>query len=476
VSSRGNASTDRLLVVIDDQTRAAVVTAACQAAGYDVEQVSTEAEAAAAMADRRPSVVVTDLRLPFGSGAGVVRAAKTLDAGLPVITQAASDDAGAAVEAMKEGALDCLVLPVDASDLVRLVGRALDGRRALATALLSSDTSMLPDGVPRIVGQDPALLQVLAGLERAAATGATVLLEGESGTGKELFARTLHGLSPRAGGPFVAINCAAIPETLLESELFGHEKGAFTGAVARKPGKFEVADGGTLFLDEIGDLPQALQAKILRVVETRSFERIGGTTPLQVDVRLVAASNRDLRARVAAHEFREDLFFRLSVFPIRIPPLRDRKADIPVLARVFIERFSKELDRAPLPLSLAAEDRLLQHGWPGNVRELQNCLERAVILCDADALGAQHLDLSSDAVARPPADPWDAIDLSGSFADASRRVLAEVERRKIESALRQTGANTGQAADLLRISHRTLMVKMSEHGITVARLPGAASV
>jgi len=225
-------------------------------------------------------------------------------------------------------------------------------------------------GVPRIVGQDPALLQVLTNVERAAATDATVLLEGQSGTRKELFARTLHAFSRRADGPFVAINCAAIPENLLESELFGHEKGAFTGAVARKLGKFEVAHGGTLFLDEIGDLPEALQPKILRAVETLSFERIGGTKSLQVDVRLVAATGA----------FREDLFFRLSVFPIQIPPLRERSADVPLLARFFIERVCAELEKPPLTLSPAAEDRLTSYSWPGNVRELQNCIERAIIL------------------------------------------------------------------------------------------------
>ena len=322
-------------------------------------------------------------------------------------------------------------------------------------------------GVPRIVGQDPALLQVLTNVERAAATDATVLLEGKSGTGKELFARTLHAFSRRAAGPFVAINCAAIPENLLESELFGHEKGAFTGAVARKLGKFEVAHGGTLFLDEIGDLPVALQPKILRAVETLSFERIGGTKSLQVDVRLVAATNQDLRVQAATGAFREDLLFRLSVFPIQIPPLCERSADVPLLARFFIERFCADLKKPPLTLSATAEDRLTSYSWPGNVRELQNCIERAVILCDESELRPQHLDVGSGQVPGPRVDPWDTIDLSGSLADASRRVLAEVEQRKILQALRNAGSNTGRAADALQISYRALMVKMQEYGIEV---------
>ena len=235
--------------------------------------------------------------------------------------------------------------------------------------------------------------------------------------------------------------------------------------MARKLGKFEVAHGGTLFLDELGDLPVTLQPKILRAVETMSFERIGGTKSLQVDVRLVAVTNHDLRAQVAVGEFREDLFFRLSVFPIQIPPLRERSADVPLLARFFIERFCADLKKLPLALSPAAEDRLTSYSWPGNVRELQNCIERAVVLCDASEIRPQHLDLGSGQVPASRVDPWDAIDLSGSLADASRRVLVEVERRKILQALRKAGNNTGRAADTLRISHRALMVKMQEYGL-----------
>ena len=249
-------------------------------------------------------------------------------------------------------------------------------------------------GAPQLVGEDPSLRKVFASLQRAAATDTTVLLEGESGTGKELFARSLHALSPRADAPFVAINCAAIPETLLETELFGHEKGAFTGAVARKPGKFEMAHRGTLFLDEIGDLPLALQAKILRALEERRFERVGGTALVTVDVRLVAATNKGLRAAVAARRFREDLFFRLSVFPITVPPLRERGGDIPVLARYFVDRFCRDLKKKPLTLSPAALEQLQTYRWPGNVRELQNCIERAVILADGDTILPRHLNLS----------------------------------------------------------------------------------
>ena len=456
----------RTLIVGDQTPQRTRLRHALEAAGHEVVEACDEPEAARSLLSARPVVVLTDLRLPTGDGFGVLRAAKRLDPDLAVIvmTVGGIEDA---VTAMKQGALDCLAKPVDPAPLLLLVEKAVERSRTVAAHLLFKGEMAARQGVPRIVGQDPALLQVLTNVERAAATDAIVLLEGKSGTGKELFARTLHAFSRRAAGPFVAINCAAIPENLLESELFGHEKGAFTGAVARKLGKFEVAHGGTLFLDEIGDLPVALQPKILRVVETLSFERIGGTKSLQVDVRLVAATNQDLRAQVATGAFREDLFFRLSVFPIQIPPLRERSADVPLLARFFIEQFCADLEKPPLTLSPAAEDRLMSYSWPGNVRELQNCIERAVILCDESELRPQHLDVGSGQVPVPRVDPWDTIDLSGSLADASRRVLAEVEQRKILQALRKAGSNTGRAADALQISHSALMVKMQEYGIEV---------
>jgi transcriptional regulator with GAF, ATPase, and Fis domain len=321
-------------------------------------------------------------------------------------------------------------------------------------------------GAPQIVGEDPQLKQVSLALHRAAATDTTVLLEGESGTGKELFARALHALSPRADGPFVAINCAAIPETLLETELFGHEKGAFTGASARKPGKFELAHRGTLFLDEIGELPLSLQPKILRALEEKQFERVGGTLPLKVDVRVVAATNRHLKAAVAARQYREDLFFRLSVFPIVIPPLRERARDIITLARYFIDRFCRELNKRPLGLSPSAEHELLAYPWPGNVRELQNCIERAAILTEGDTIHPRHLNLSFRAPAvEEDVSPWSQIDLSGTMAEASRRVIGEVERRKIERALNEAAGNRNRAAEMLQISYKMLVSKLKDYGL-----------
>jgi DNA-binding NtrC family response regulator len=370
---------------------------------------------------------------------------------------------------MKEGALDFLAKPVDPDHLLLMVERALSQRRLATENLLLREELATRRGAPQIVGEDPSLKQVVASLQRASATDATVLLEGASGTGKELFARALHALSPRADGPFVAINCAAIPENLLETELFGHEKGAFTGASTRKVGKFEVAHRGTLFLDEIGDLQLSLQAKILRALEEKRFERVGGNAVLQVDVRIVAATNRNLKQAVAARRFREDLYFRLSVFPIAIPALRERPADIPLLAKFFVQRFCGELKKKALTLAPSAIDELSAYQWPGNVRELQNCIERAVILTDGDTIHARHLNLSARLTAwAPAADPWDRIDLSGTLADASQRVLVEIERRKIEAALREAGGNQGVAADLLQISPRALVAKLREYGLATA--------
>ena len=457
-----------ILIVEDKDSLRTMLRHALEAQGHTVIEVRDQPEAVAALRTGRPGLVLSDLRLPDGDGFGVLRAAKELDPELPVIVMTAFGSIQDAVAAMKEGALDFLAKPVDPDHLLLLVERALSQRRLVAENILLKEELSARRGAPLIVGEDPGLKQVTVGLQRAAATDATVLLEGESGTGKELFARALHALSQRADGPFVAINCAAIPETLLETELFGHEKGAFTGAATRKPGRFELAHRGTLFLDEIGDLSLPLQAKILRALEEKRFERVGGTAPLQVDVRVVAATNRNLKAAVAARQYREDLYFRLSVFPLTIPPLRARPNDIPMLTRFFIDRFCRELNKPSLMLAPSAIDELASYSWPGNVRELQNCIERAVILTEGDTIHARHLNLMFREIGPPPAtddSPWSRIDLSGTLAEASRRILAEVERRKILEAIGDSGGDRGRAAGLLQMSYKTLVSKLKELGI-----------
>jgi DNA-binding NtrC family response regulator len=456
-----------VLLVEDKDSLRQMLRHALEAQGHVVLEARDETEAVHQIRQSRPAVVLTDLKLPVGDGFGVLRSAKELDPELPVVVMTAYGSIQDAVRAMREGATDFLAKPVDPDHLLLMVERAIAQRRMMAEYILLKEEMAERRGAPRIIGEDGKLRHVLQQLHRAAATDATVLLEGESGTGKELFARGLHALSPRADAPFVAINCAAIPDTLLETELFGHEKGAFTGAVARKAGRFELAHRGTLFLDEIGDLPLPLQAKILRALEEKRFERVGGTQSLHVDVRVVAATNRNLKQRVAERQFREDLFFRLSVFPIQIPPLRERSRDVVILARHFVDRFCRDLNKKPLVLSTAALDELNSYAWPGNVRELQNCIERAVILCDGDTIQPRHLNLSFRQAATVSAatTPWEDIDLSGTMTEVVRRVTSEVERRKLDRALSEAAGNKQRAAEALQISYKTMLQKLKEYGI-----------
>jgi DNA-binding NtrC family response regulator len=453
-----------ILLVEDKDSLRAMLKLALESQDYSVVEARDQEEAAAALRDAQPALVLSDLRLPKGDGMGVLRAAKDLDAELPVIVMTAHGSIQDAVEAMKHGALDFLAKPIDPDHLLLLVSRALEQKRMLGEYRLLKEEAAARRGGPSIIGDSQALRQVMVAIDRAAATDTTVLLEGESGTGKELCARALHNASPRANGPFVAINCAAIPENLLEAELFGYERGAFTGAQQRKIGKFEMAQRGTIFLDEIGEMPLALQAKMLRAIETKRIERLGGNTSILVDVRIVAATNRMLRQAVAARQFREDLYFRLSVFPVTIPPLRERREDIPKLAHHFVDRVARDVGKKVM-LSAEALVMLVEHSWPGNVRELQNAIERAVILADGDTLLPRHLSLASQQGFNPSADPWDQLDWSGSLADVSARFAAESERRKITLAMRQAQNDKGRAADILAINFKTLTAKLKQYGL-----------
>jgi len=451
-----------ILLVEDKDSLRAMLKLALESQGHHVIEARDEPEAVAALKDFEPSLVLSDLRLPKGDGMGVLRAVKDVDAELPVIVMTAHGSIQDAVEAMKKGALDFLAKPVDPDHLLLLVSRALEQRRLLNDYRLLKEEAAARRGGPSIIGDSPALRQVMASIDRAAGTDTTVLLEGESGTGKELCARALHNASARANGPFVAINCAAIPENLLEAELFGYERGAFTGANQRKIGKFEMAQHGTVFLDEIGEMPLALQAKMLRAIETKRIERLGGNGSFAVDVRIVAATNRMLRQAVASRQFREDLYFRLSVFPVMVPPLRDRKEDIPKLAHHFVERVARDVGKK-ITISPEALELLVAHTWPGNVRELQNAMERAVILADGDRLLPRHLNLMTQMGAT--ADPWEMLDWSGTLADVAARFASEAEKRKIMLALKQAGGDKGRAADLLQINFKALAVKLRQYGL-----------
>ena len=467
--TRPDRSPAEILLVEDKDSLRTMLRLALEQDGHRVVEAVDQPSAEAVLRQSIPSLVISDLRLPSGDGFGVLRAAKDVDPDMPVVVMTAFGGVEDAVRAMRDGALDFLAKPVDPDHLLMRVRRALDQRRLASENLLLREELARRHGAPSIIGEHGSLKKVMQAAHRAAGADTTVLIDGESGTGKELLARAIHMLSPRANGPFVAINCAAIPETLLETELFGYEKGAFTGAVGRKLGKFEMAQRGTLFLDEIGDLPLALQAKVLRALEERCFERVGGNAPVHIDVRIVAATNKNLKAAVSSRLFREDLYFRLSVFPVTVPPLRERTTDIPVLASHFIERFSRDQNKKTRTLSPAALDALLAYPWPGNVRELQNCLERAVILAEGETIQPAHLQLS---VARPgsgagaasaASDPWSAIDLSGSLAEVSRRVLGEVEKRKLTWALREAGGDRTRAAALLEVPLRFLQAKLKDY-------------
>jgi DNA-binding NtrC family response regulator len=443
-----------ILVVEDKASLRTVLRKTLEARRYSVDEAEDAYAARKALQSIRYLVVLTDLRLPAGSGFDVLRAALEVDPQMAVVVMTAFGTVDDAVQAMKDGAADFLTKPVDTDHLLLILERALERRRLLADYVILKEEYQSRFGLPRILGEDAGLKEALLALQRAASTDATVLLLGESGTGKELMARALHQLSARSKGSFVAINCAAIPENLLENELFGHEKGAFTGAGARKQGRAELAHRGTLFLDEIGDLPLSLQGKLLRLVQERQFERVGGVQTLSVDLRVVAATNRDLKAEVAAKTFREDLYFRLSVLPIEIPPLRRRRRDILPLAEAFLERYARELNRSGLTFSEEARQALLEHSWPGNVRELQNCIERAAIFCDRTEVGPQHLRLTEAFDGGPRLE--DVLDLSGTLSEVSRRAAARAEEEAVRIALREAEGDRNRAAERLGISLSTL--------------------
>ena len=425
--------TGRILIVEDRDSLRRMLERALSQEGYEVT-AAADAQAGIRWVDERPfDLVLTDLKLPDVSGLEVLAASRRAQPQVPVVVLTGFGTVGTAVEAMKLGAYDFLEKPLEIDDLARLIERAIGERDESAVFHVP--------GAPAIVGRHPRLRAAIRLLQRVAATESTVLLTGESGTGKEMFSRALHALSPRKDGPFVALNCAAIPESLLENELFGHEKGAFTGADRRQPGRFEMAERGTLMLDEIGELPLSVQGKVLRVLEERTYERVGGGRTLRADVRLVAATNRDLESMVSEGAFRSDLFFRLNVFPIELPCLRERSSDIPFLARHLLGEIARRHKMEPPRLEEDAEQILMDQPWPGNVRELANVLERAVILSDGPALRASDL--------RPL---LHLLSPSG-------------ERERVKQALIDTGGDKKKAADLLGMSYRTLQRKVKEHDL-----------
>jgi DNA-binding NtrC family response regulator len=457
------------ILLVEDKTELrAMLRKALERAGYAVDEAPDGNAAIDKIRNKRHLVVLTDLKLPGCSGLDILRASRLADPTIPVILITAFGSIEEAVTAMKDGAFDFIQKPVDLEHLKLLVQRAARQQEMLRENLLLREEYATRYGFPRIVGEHESMKEASQMVQRVAATDSTVLLLGESGTGKELFARAVHHLSPRRDQPFVALNCAAIPEGLVENELFGHERGAYTGAGARKIGKIEFAHHGTLFLDEIGELPPAIQSKLLRVLEEHKFDRVGGTQEIEVDVRVLVATNKDLRAAVVDKTFREDLYFRVSAVPITIPPLRDRGDDVLLLAEHFLERFRREFRKPDIVLSDEARARLRTYPWPGNVRELQNAIERSVILSNGNAIDSRALQLP----AAKPSDeqvPGDMLDerfiWEGPLEEVSERAVAYVERFKIQNALQETKWNKTRAAEKLGVSYKTLLNKIRALGL-----------
>ena len=453
-----------ILLVEDKESLRQMLRLTLENAGHSVDEARDGAEARRKLSENRYNLVLTDLKMPRADGLEVLRAAKSADGDMAVILLTAYGTIDEAVQAMKDGAYEFLQKPVDSRHLLLLVQRALEEARLRAENVLLKDEYSRRYGFPRIIGESSAMQKVGREIQQVAATPTTVLLLGESGTGKELFARAVHHLSQRRNAPFIAINCAAIPDTLIENELFGHEKGAYTGADQRRAGKFELAARGTIFLDEISEVAPGVQSKLLRVLEERKVNRLGGSMDLDVDVRIVAATNRDLKAAVASKQFREDLYFRLAVFPVHIPALRERRSDIRRLAETFAAKYGRELRRTALKLTEEAVRTLEEYDWPGNVRELENCIERACILARGIEITPFDLNISppSDYTPREQTALLDGFDLRGSLAEVSGRAQRLVERRKIDATLRECDFNKSRAAQRLGVSYKTLLTRVKE--------------
>jgi two-component system NtrC family response regulator len=451
-------SNGRILVVEDDESLRRVTQAQLEKCGYETYAAADASEAIVLLEKHSFHLALTDLNLPGVSGLTLLKKIRLEYPETTVVMVTAYGTIETAVAAMRAGAYDYIPKPVHPDELRALVARVLERHRLIEEVQLLRTTLDQKYGFEHIIGRSDSLLQVLDSAARVANTDATVLILGETGTGKELVAKAIHFNSLRRERPFVIINCGAIPADLLESELFGHVKGSFTGATSHKKGKVEMADGGTVFLDEIGEMPLELQVRVLRLLQEREIEKVGSTSLIHVDVRIVAATNRNLEAQVAAGKFREDLYYRLAVIPIVVPPLRDRPGDVLELAQHFIRRAREKHNRPDLRLAPSAMASLTGHSWPGNVRELENVIERLAVLCRSDEVTSSDLPEPlrqlRPAVVAPPSPP--------AIAD---RGLEAAERELIIQALSDCNWNQTQAAHRLKISRKTLVYRMAKHGI-----------
>ena len=468
----------QVLIVDDEPNLRKILAAQLSRDGYEVMTAEDGEQGLLMLRENHIDLVVTDLKMPKVDGMTLLREAMKESPDLPIVMITAHGTVDTAVEALKLGAFDYLTKPFDKDEVRQVVAKALKTR-----ALAQEEATTTPPNTPEtgarfgIIGASPGLTDLYAVLERVADSPTTVLITGESGTGKELVARALHEHSSRKDKPFIKVNCAAIPKELIESELFGYERGAFTGAVSSKPGRFELANGGTLFLDEVGEIPVEMQVKLLRALQESEFERVGGIKTIHVDVRLVAATNRDLKKLIAAGSFREDLFYRLNVVSIRLPALRERDTDIPLLVEHFLAKFNERLKKQVSGVEQEALDILASYGWPGNIRELENVMERAVLFCDGQKLrvedlpgelrgGASSSSVSGGSVAPPASDPTSVpLSAEGGLKEHVKVAMSRLERDLVSRALKQTSNNVTHAARLLKISRKGLQLKMKELGL-----------
>ena len=454
----------RILVVDDEPSMREMLAIMLFKEGYEVLVAESRAAAAKVFAQATVDMVITDVRLPDGDGIEILRHVKAASPQTVVIVMTAFGSTESAVAALKLGAHDYVIKPFDVEELKIVVRGALESQHLKEENLRLRAELDAHHGIDRIVATSPPMAAVVAMIRSIAPTASTVLITGESGTGKELAAQAIHSLSPRRDAPFVSINCGALPENLLESEMFGHVRGAFTDAHQNKKGLFEVAHRGTLFLDEVGEMPLSMQVKLLRALQEKTIRRVGGTEEVEVDVRLIAATNRSLEALVQEKRFREDLFYRLNVIPVRLPPLRERREDIPILARHFLEGFGRDAGRGVTRISDEAMKRLLRHSWPGNVRELENVIERAVALETTDTIMPERLP---DPLVHETAAEGAAPELTTGFNLDEH--LNRIERELVEGALEKAGGDRGRACELLGITPRSLRYLIRKHALSADR-------
>jgi two-component system response regulator HydG len=446
---------ERILVVDDEQSHRTMLKAVLSKEGYDISEADDGNSAVKAVEDESFDLILMDIRMTDMDGIEAMGEIKKMSPSIPIIMMTAYASVKTAVEALKSGAYDYLTKPLDIDELKILIKKALEHYRLQEENVILKERLADRFDFSKIIGKSKRMRDLFENLSLIAPSDATILIYGESGTGKELVANAIHQNSPRAQKPFIKVSCAALPETLLESELFGHERGAFTGALARKAGRFQLADGGTLFLDEVNVMSSTTQVKLLRVLQEREFEPLGSTKTIHVDIRLITATNKELEVEVKEGRFREDLFYRLNVVPIHLPPLRDRKEDIPLLADHFFKLFQEKNKKSIQGILPKTLDTLMRYDWPGNIRELENVMERAILLCRGEYLSPQDL---------PPPFQEEQIGEQPIVSIPPGMTLEALEKEAIIQTLEETGGNRTQTAQILGISRKTLQNKLKEYG------------